>query len=343
MPYSLSGDLGGTKCFLAIHDLDALKDDARVAPLLEDELLCKDYQSMGELINDFLKRWNGETPVVGCIGVAGPVADGRVCITNLDWHESVEELQNATGVGKIKLINDFTATGYGLLAIRPDDYLDFDVRNGTVSTPTVVPDNSTGIVSFAGAGTGFGVGFIANGLAYSAEGGHTTFSPIEAEDHALAKFIREKYDTDHVSFERIVSGLGLRNMHDFFWGSLGGLAGPALREHVLSTNHDIDMAFLAKCAEAGDKYALKIFKKFFYYYGFYLGNMCVLFRPKDYFIAGGILAKDLDLVCGPCREEFCRGLYSKGRMSHLPGGVSFHVLTNQKLGIVGAAYLCTRM
>ena len=210
MPYSLSGDLGGTKCFLAIHDLDALKDDARVAPLLENELLCKDYQSMGELINDFLKRWNGETPVVGCIGVAGPVADGRVCITNLDWHESVEELQNATGVGKIKLINDFTATGYGLLAIRPDDYLDFDVRNGTVSTPTVVPDNSTGIVSFAGAGTGFGVGFIANGLAYSAEGGHTTFSPIEAEDHALAKFIREKYDTDHVSFERIVSGLGLR-------------------------------------------------------------------------------------------------------------------------------------
>lgn len=343
MPYSLSGDLGGTKCFLAIHDLDVLKTDPRAAPLLEHELLCKDYQSTGDLINDFLKRWDRETPIVGCLGVAGPVTNGRVCITNLDWNESEEELQNTTGVGKMKLINDFAAIGYGLLAIRPDDYLDFDARNGSVSTPTVVPDNSTGIVSYAGAGTGFGVGFVADGVAYAAEGGHTTFSPMEAEDHALAQFIKEKYNTDHVSFERVVSGLGLRNMHDFFWKNLSGLASPALREHVLSRDHDIDMGFLAKCAETGDKYALKIFKKFFYYYGFYLGNICVLFRPKDYFIAGGILAKDLNLVCGPCREDFCRGLYAKGRMSHLPNGVSFHVVTNQKLGIVGAAYFCTKM
>lgn len=343
MPYSLSGDLGGTKCFLAIHDLDALKNDVRTAPLLEQELLCKNYQSTGDLINDFLKGWDKEIPIVGCLGVAGPVTNGQVCITNLNWTETEEGLQNATGVGKIKLINDFTAIGYGLLAIRPNDYLDLDPKTGSVSNPTVVPDNSTGIVSFAGAGTGFGVGFIANGVAYSAEGGHTTFSPIEAEDHALAKFIREKYETDHVSFERIISGLGLRNMHDFFWQNISGLASPALREHVLSTNHDIDMAFLAKCAQTGDKYALKIFRKFFYYYGLYLGNMCLLFRPKDYFIAGGILAKDIDLVCGNCREDFYRGLYTKGRMAHIPNDVSFHVVTNQKLGTVGSAYVCSKL
>lgn len=343
MPYSLSGDLGGTKCFLAIHDLDTVRVNAHATPLLEDEFLCKDYKSVSDLIASFFKRWDKEIPIVGCLGVAGPVDNGRVYITNLDWHESEEELQKTTGIKKMKLINDFVATGYGVIAIRADDYLDFDPKAGTISKPATVPDNTRGVVGYAGAGTGLGIGYIVDGAAYATEGGHTTFSPIETEDLEFAKFIKQKYNTDHVCFERIVSGLGLRNLHDFYWDKLNGLASPTLRKHILDNNHNIDMGFLAKCAETGDKYALKIFRKFFFYYGFFLGNMCILFRTAHYFIAGGILARDLDLVCGLCRDDFCRGLYTKGRMSYMPGSTSFHVVTNAKLGIIGAVYMCTKM
>ncbi|TNJ28736.1 Glucokinase [Giardia muris] len=336
MPFILAGDVGCTKAFLAVYDCEA---ECHASSTYERYLPSARYTSLLELVMDFLSGWTGDRPIACCLGVAGPVDDGRVNITNLDWDSSEEEISHGTGIPCVRLINDFAAFGYGTHVLVPDDLLVFDFDRKILQKPEAVPCTKKGVTAYLGAGTGLGAGFIVDGIPYPSEGGNISLSSLECEDLEYARFILAKYDTDFVSFEDMVSGLGLHDLHDFYWQCLHSLAGPAIRQHVLETEGRIDIEFFAKCAETGDRYALKIFRKFFYYYGVFISNMVVVFRPKNLFIAGGILAKNLSLLMGACFDEFKRGLLCKWCMRGFPEMTpTIHLVTNLRAGLLGALY-----
>lgn len=81
------------------------------------------YKSFTEVLKIFLEQDAriDRAPDCACIAVAGPVRDNKVRFTNRDsWSVDGEELQTVLGIGKVQLVNDFVALGYGLLTLDHD-------------------------------------------------------------------------------------------------------------------------------------------------------------------------------------------------------------------------------
>ncbi len=68
------------------------------------------------------------------------------------------------------------------------------------------------------AGTGLGEGLLIwNGRShtpYPSEGGHADFAPRNEDEIDLLRFLKQKYN-GRISYERVISGMGLTNIYEF--------------------------------------------------------------------------------------------------------------------------------
>ena len=111
----LAGDVGGTKTSLALYRREArglLRD--RTATYRSGE-----HSGLDTILRDFLGK--GVAVERACIGVAGPVEDGRCRLTNLDWEVDEESLRRTLGVREAYLVNDLQATASSLPFLREPD------------------------------------------------------------------------------------------------------------------------------------------------------------------------------------------------------------------------------
>src|SRR5918993_3875137 len=76
----LAGDIGGTKTNLALFQATRNKLEL----IAETRFASPEYNSVAIMIKDFLAASGTEKPDRICMGVAGPVIDGRAELTNLD-------------------------------------------------------------------------------------------------------------------------------------------------------------------------------------------------------------------------------------------------------------------
>ena len=85
----LAGDLGGTKTILAVYS-----NDNYPKKLFEKYYISSEWESFYSIFEDFFKHLPDHIslPEYGCIGVAGPIKDQKVTITNLGWDIETEEL-----------------------------------------------------------------------------------------------------------------------------------------------------------------------------------------------------------------------------------------------------------
>ncbi|HEX2720042.1 MAG TPA: glucokinase, partial [Candidatus Deferrimicrobium sp.] len=111
----LAGDVGGTKTSLALYRREA-------RGLLRNRMATyrsREHASLDPILRDFL---SGGAPVEhACIGVAGPVEDGRCRLTNLDWEVDVASLRRTLGVREAYLVNDLQATASSLPFLQESD------------------------------------------------------------------------------------------------------------------------------------------------------------------------------------------------------------------------------
>lgn len=177
----LAGDVGGTKTNLAIFKVLG----GVLEPILVKSYVTKNYNSFFELFREFQKE---DCPHIDslCLGVAGPVMNGRVSGTNFSWEVDEKEIREKLGIEKVAVINDLEANAYGLAMLEKDD---FEVlKNGTL-----LPGNA-GIIS---PGTGLGeAGLYWHGKHYypfPAEGGHCDFSPRNELDVELWRFLQADF------------------------------------------------------------------------------------------------------------------------------------------------------
>ena len=99
----LVGDVGGTNARFALVD-----PEGRVRNLHVFE--ARKYASLTDVIAEYLERTTGrKRPPRAVIAVAGPVLDGEIEFTNLDWQVSEGDLLAAFEFEAVKLINDFAA------------------------------------------------------------------------------------------------------------------------------------------------------------------------------------------------------------------------------------------
>jgi len=198
----LAGDVGGTKVDLAVVSTER---GAREA-LATRRYASGDYVSLAEMVREFLREVALEVEAA-CVDVAGPVIRGEARLTNLPWEINEASLASALEVEKVWLLNDLVATANAIPLLRPEEL--HPVKDGQP-----VPG---GTIAVLAPGTGLGEAFLTQEVggyrAYASEGGHAAFAPTNDLELELLRELWDRFD--HVSFERVASGVGIPNLYEF--------------------------------------------------------------------------------------------------------------------------------
>ena len=204
----LAGDVGGTKVHLALYSMV----EGHLLPVRDFKFPAHEFGSLEEIVHRFLST-GPETEdksliTAACFGCPGPVRDGRLKLTNLPWVLDARDLQRALGIRHIFLINDLEANGYGISQLAPDKI--FTLHAGDA--------DAVGHQGLIAAGTGLGEAMLIwDGMRHTpipSEGGHCDFAARTDREVALLQYLRRTLN-GRVSFERVVSGLGIKNVYAF--------------------------------------------------------------------------------------------------------------------------------
>jgi len=312
----LVGDVGGTHCRLAMASIGDSND---VALSHITKVNNADYPGLGAILAGYLR--NVTAPDSSCLAVAGPTDGRHVHFTNLDWHIDVATLASETGLKHLRLINDFSAVGWGLNALEQENLA--ILQAGTPS-----PDS---VWAAVGAGTGLGVsiGILRAGLRHPipTEGGHIGFAPLDATQDRLLEFMRGLFG--RVSVERLLSGPGIVDLYRFCCQDSGLQDMPLL--NASEPARAITQAALAHQDHASSQ-AMALFAGI---YGQVAGDIALLAQARGgIFLAGGIPPQILPLLRG---QEFLAGFHAKGRFSDWMQSVPVRVVLDQHIGLRGAA------
>jgi glucokinase len=215
-------------------------------------------------------------------------------------------------------MNDFEATAYGVLDLP---------ASAVVSLHHGEP-RSRGAIAVLGAGTGLGEALVVDRrtsavsgdwLVVPGEGGHADFAPFDAVTAGLWRYLHDRYG--HVSWERVVSGLGMASIYEFLRESgahpeSSAIAGElaAHDPNAVIGRHAVDLFAACYGAEAGNL-ALK---------GLATGGV---------FLTGGIAPKILPRLRA---GGFVARFRDKGRLSYVVDAIPVHVVLDQDVPLHGA-------
>jgi glucokinase len=346
MTLLLAGDIGGSKTILRLVKLPS---EGSMYSLDEATYKSRDYPDLVPMVGQFLEGAYGHLgytpqPDKACFAIAGPVIGNTAKLTNLSWSLDSHRLEQELGIAKVSLINDFAAVGYGVSALPESELYTLQAGNYQSTAP----------LALIGAGTGLGEGFLIplydKYIAFASEGGHADFAPRSGLQIELLQYLMEKYNTQHVSVERVVSGQGIVAVYQFLRDRLiasessdvatvvrNWEQGGSTKEQSIDAAAAISQAALEK----RDKLCQQTMQIFVESYGAEAGNLALKLLPYGgLYIAGGIAAKILPLM-----EEgsFMAAFTEKGRMSTLLERVPVHIILNPQVGIVGAAIHAARI
>lgn len=316
----LAGDIGGTNARLTVFSIQGGRFEQEVAEVFPSP----QYSSLVDIVVEFMKG-HGIKCRTACFGVPGPVKDGRAEITNLPWVVEASRLAEGAGVERVALLNDLEAQAWGIAVLAPDDLV---VLNEGA------PDAS-GNAALIAAGTGLGqAGLYWDGEThrpFACEGGHASFAPRGELQLNLQDFLIRRFG-GHVSWERIVSGPGFVNLHDFL---VEHRHADAPVEHLDALRKD-DPAEITASAMAGScRLCVEALELFVQFYGAEAGNLALkIMSTGGVYLGGGIAPKIIDKL----RESsFMESFLDKGRMRPLLEAMPVLVIMREGTALLGAA------
>jgi glucokinase len=268
-----------------------------------------------------------------CFGVAGPVSDEVCRATNLPWIIDARQLERELSLPRVALVNDFHALSIGIGELPAEDFVTLHDTPSDPSGPWVV----------IGAGTGLGQAVLVKGAAglevLSSEGGHTEFGPRNELEIELLRFLLARHD--HVSYERLVSGPGLKTIYDFL-REHGAVGESETVRRELAASPDSGPAIVSAHGLAGDDpLCTKALDLFASLYGAEAGNLALKVVARGgVYVAGGIAPKILPKLQD---GTFMKAFLDKGRLGHVLERVRVRVVLNSDAGLVGAAAIARRL
>jgi glucokinase len=315
----LAGDIGGTKTLLTIAQVSGNTiTSENINIVAEHRFDSQAYASFDELLSEFFRQpWhkNADAIQCACVGVAGPVKGHLAKVTNLPWELDSEVLIDQFGIGKLRLINDFQAVGYGIEILAAEDF--YQLQAGE--------PQQHGVRAVIGAGTGLGHGILIwqqdRYEVFSSEAGHTSFAPTDPLQIKLLQYWQSKFA--NVSFEMVCSGPGLENIYRFL-----GYQKDQQTAEELSAAEITQLAF-----DQQDPLALQALQLFIKIYGAQAGNLALTcLATGGVYVAGGIAPKIL-----PALQQggFIDAFNDKSKMQDLLKTIPVSVVTNPKVGLLG--------
>ncbi len=318
----LAGDIGGTKTNLALFELV----DGKLETIVQEQFVSKNYEKFMDLIITFKQKHSIKKIDALCLGIAGPIIDERCRTTNLPWDIKASELKQEFGITSVKLLNDLESTAYGMLYLEEEEFISLN--------PT--GRKKKGNIAVIAAGTGLGEAILYfDGKGYNpigTEGGHTDFAPITSQQDELLTWLRRRYP-GHVSYERIVSGIGIYTLYEFLVETNFAPQPQAM----LNLEDDVDKsAMVSRCAlEQNDPLCLEALRIFAEIYAAEAGNLALKSMSLGgVYIGGGIAPKILPIIKS---EYFLNAFFSKGRFEDLLRMMELKVSLNQETALIGSA------
>jgi glucokinase len=318
----LAGDVGGTKVHLALYGFD----HGRLTHVREEKFPAQEFAGLEEIVRKFLIESGDPEVTAGCFGVPGPVRGGRLKLTNLPWVLDSRELSLALKIEHLFLINDLEANGYGIPELSPEQI--YELSGGA---PRSV--GNRGLVS---AGTGLGEATLVwNGkmhIPMASEGGHCDFAPRNETEIELLRYLQRTLN-GRVSFERVVSGLGLKNIYSFLRDEKGMEEPDWLKERMLAEDPN---AIIGELGEDGsNELCVRTLEVFVSAYGAEAGNLALkVLSVGGMYLGGGIAPKILKKM----RDgAFMKAFADKGRLSDLLVQMPVRIILESRCALMGAA------
>lgn len=327
MNYFLAGDLGGTKTLLALYGTTG----EGYGLVREQRFASSDYGDFSEIIADFL-HGSAEQPQLAAFGVAGPVAAGKVRMTNLGWLIDQEALREQFQFTEVLLLNDLVAVAQAVSMLSPEDLL-------VINAGTPVPQGSMAVLA---PGTGLGEAYLCwNGADYTAfpsEGGHADFAPTSELEAALLAFLRAEHG--HVSYELVCSGKeGIPNIYRYLTQG-AGMKVPAHLEAALEAAPDITPVLMGQALAKEGEVARLTLEIFFSVLATEAGNMAMKFLATGgVYLGGGMLPR---LLPAFDPKRFMARFVCKGRMAEILSAIPVTMIMTDRAGLNGVALTAFR-
>jgi glucokinase len=317
----LAGDVGGTKCNLALFS----ERGGKLTAVFQKRFASKDFAKFELIVKEFSRlaapHQNGERIEAAGFGIAGPVINNTVRATNLPWIIEAGNLKRELRVDHIALVNDLGAWGYSLEYLPPEDFL---VLNQGKPEPG-------GTRALIAAGTGLGESILVwhKGRYHvvPSEGGHADFAPHTEQQIELLRFMRRRYP--QVSWELVLSGRGFRTLHEFLGPDV---THPSFDDPNADPAPEITRLGLSLacpvCRNVLDLWAA--------IYGSEAGNLALkVLALGGVFVAGGIAVKIIDKIKD---GTFFEAFKDKWKFEGLLGNIPVSVVLNESAPLLGAAY-----
>jgi glucokinase len=227
----------------------------------------------------------------------------------------------------VSLLNDLEANAYGINTLLPSELVSLNPK---------ADHRQVGNRALISAGTGLGeAGMHWDGVThrpFASEGGHASFSPNDAIGDELLIFLRK--ERGHVSWERVLSGMGMNNLYRFFRQRSGQPEPEWLTEQFKTGD------FGAVVGQAGlsgkDPVCVETVDCFTRNYGSEAGNLALkMLALGGVYIGGGIAPKMLEKMKS---SIFLDAFYHKGRLAPVLETMPVHVILNDKTALQGAAW-----
>jgi glucokinase len=312
----LVGDVGGTNARLALVD-----DEGRIRN--PRSFANRDYGSLADIVSEYLETTAGKRrPPRAVLAVAGPVVEGEIEFTNLDWQVSEVDLVAQFEFEAVALVNDFAAQALACPMLEGQDLR----RLG----PDCASAHNMPLVAL-GAGTGFGVAALARSdrgdIPLATEGGHAAFAPADDVELEIWRRLTAKYG--RVSIERLLSGPGLYDLY----GILADLKGetPVLTDEAAVTTEGL----------VGDPLAAATLDRFCRILGSVAGDLALTYGARGgVYVSGGIAPRIAERLAG---GAFRACFEAKGRLSDYVRDIPTHLVLHPYPAIVGAARALAQM
>ena len=311
-PVRLVGDIGGTNARFA------LVADGSGQPEQEQILRCAEYEGLEQAIRRYLADHGNPVLREAALDVATGITGDFVQLTNGPWGFSIEGTRRALALDRLHVINDFTALARSVPTLQPHELR--QVGGGKPVAGTAI--------AVIGPGTGLGVsGLLPASEGWSAlqgEGGHTAFSPTTEREIDVLRWLMQRFE--HVSTERVVSGMGLENLYQ------------ALCALDHTTAQQLNPAQITEAALAGmEVHCQEALDMFCAILGAAAANLVVTLGARaGCFIGGGIVPRLGDYFArSPFRARFER----KGRFSAYVAAVPTYVILAETPALRGLATL----
>jgi glucokinase len=236
-------------------------------------------------------------------------------LTNSHWRFSRQALMRSLDLETLRLLNDFEALALSLPHLQPSQ----------VRAHADVP-RAQGVLAVIGPGTGLGVGGVVQTqhgwTALPGEGGHATLAATDEQEAQVLAEVRRHFE--HVSAERLLSGIGLPVLHR----AVCALAGVPAQDLTAPQIVEAGM-------QGADPLCERTLDLFCALLGSFAGNVALTLGARGgVYIGGGIVPRLGERFF---KSRFREKFEAKGRFRGYLAGVPTAVITDTLAALTGAA------